>query len=141
MSSRKEEEVRIESLHEFVPWYMKSRLREFDNVEIVDNEYDNEIIVADIMGNTYFGVHGHLDNPNNVIQNLTLMIRKFPIAVLSAHLHKNFENEIHSIDVIVNGGFAGTNDYAKDRRLTSKAHQKFLVVDNKGRETTEYIRL
>lgn len=139
-AARKEEEIRTESFHEFVPWYMKVRLKDFGNVEIVENEYDSEIIVADILGNTYFGVHGHLDNPGQAIQNLTLMVRKFPAAVLMGHFHKNFENEIHSIDVIINGGFAGTNEWAKDKRLTSKAHQKFLVVDEKGRKTTEYIR-
>lgn len=140
VASRKEEEIRTESFHEFVPWYMEARLKDFDNVEIVKNEYDSEIIVADILNNTYFGVHGHLDNLGQVVQNLTLMIQKFPTAVLSGHIHKNFENEVHSVDIIVNGGFAGTNDYAKDRRLTSKAHQKFLIVDEKGRKSTEYIR-
>lgn len=139
-SSRKEEEVRTESFHEFVPWYMKPRLEKFDNVKILKNEIDSEIIVANILGNTYFGVHGHLDNLNKVIQDLTLMIRKFPTCVFSAHIHKNFENEIHGIDLVVNGGFAGTNDFAKDRRLTSKAHQKFIIVDEKGRKGTEYIR-
>lgn len=140
VSSRKEEEIRTESFHAFIPWYMKSRLSQFKNVEILDNEIDNEIIVADILGNTYFGVHGHLENLGKVVQDLTLMIKKFPIAIFSAHIHKNYEDEIHGIDLIVNGSFAGINDYAKDRRLTSKAHQKFIVVDEEGRKTTEYIR-
>lgn len=139
-AARKEEEVRTESFHEFVPWYLRARLEKFDNVEILDNEIDSEIIVADILGHTYFGVHGHLDNLAQVVQNLTLMVRKFPTAIFSAHIHKNFENEIHGVDLIVNGGFAGTDDYAKDRRLTSKAHQKFLILDEKGRKSTEYIR-
>lgn len=139
-ASRKEEEIRTESFHDFVPWYMKARLKNFDNIEFIENEIDDEIVVAEIKGNTYFSVHGHLDNLGQVIQNLSLMIKKIPVAVFSSHIHKNFENEIHGIDLIVNGGFAGTDDYAKDKRLTSKAHQKFLILDEKGRKTTEYIR-
>lgn len=139
-SSRKEEEIRTESFHEFIPWYMKVRLEKFENVIFHENEYDSEIIVADIEDNTYFGVHGHLDNYGNVIQNLTMMIKRIPTAVLAGHIHKNFENEVHSVDLIVNNGFAGTNGYAKDKRLTSKAQQKLLWVDKNGRRATFYVR-
>jgi hypothetical protein len=138
--SRKEEEIRTESFHEFIPWYMKARLEHFENVIFQKNEIDDEIIIADILGHTYFGVHGHLEGLGKVITDLTMMTRKFPTAVFSAHIHKNFENEIHQVDLIVNGGFAGTDDYAKDKRLISKPHQKLLLLDGKGRSDTHYIR-
>lgn len=140
VSSRKEEEIKTESFHDFVTWYMKARLDRHENVVFHENEYDSEIIVADILGKTYFGVHGHLDGHGKVIQDLTMMIQKFPTAVFSGHVHKNFENEIHNVDLIVNGGFAGTNNYAKDMRLTSKAHQKLLWLDENGRKATFYIK-
>ena len=140
VSSRKEEEIKTESFHDFVTWYMEARLENTPNVTLVDNEYDSEIVVADILGNTYFGVHGHLESYPTVIQNLTLMIKKFPTAVFAGHIHKNFENEIHGVDLIVNGGFAGTNGYAKDSRLISKAHQKLLWLDKNGRKATFYIK-
>lgn len=140
VSSRKEEEIKTESFHDFVVWYMEARLENMPNVTIMENEYDSEIVVADILGNTYFGVHGHLDSYPSVIQNLTLMIKKFPTAVFAGHIHKNFENEIHGVDLIVNGGFAGTNGYAKDSRLISKAHQKLLWIDKNGRKATFYIK-
>lgn len=140
VSSRKEEEIKTESFHDFVTWYMKARLDKHENVMFHENEYDSEIIVADICGKTYFGVHGHLDSYANVIQNLTMMIKKFPEAVVAGHIHKNFENEIHGVDIIVNGGLAGTNDYAKDKRLTSKAHQKLLWLDENGRKATFYLK-
>ncbi|MFJ7982446.1 hypothetical protein ACIQ1D_19470 [Lysinibacillus xylanilyticus] len=140
VSSRKEEEIKTESFHDFVVWYMEARLESMPNVTIMENEYDSEIIVAEILGNTYFGVHGHLDSYPTVIQNLTLMIKKFPTAVFAGHIHKNFENEIHGVDLIVNGGFAGTNGYAKDSRLISKAHQKLLWLDKNGRKATFYIK-
>ena len=141
VSSRKEEEIKTESFHDFVTWYMEARLESYSNVTFNKNEYDSEIIVADILGKTYFGVHGHLERGyGNVIQNLTMMIKKFPIAVFLGHIHKNFENEVHSVDLIVNGGFAGTNNYSKDGRLTSKAHQKLLWLDENGRKATFYIK-
>lgn len=140
VSSRKEEEIKTESFHDFVTWYIEARTEDIINFTILENEYDSEIIVADILGKTYFGIHGHLDSYPSVVQNLTLMIQKFPTAVFAGHIHKNFENEIHSVDLIVNGGFAGTNGYAKDARLTSKAHQKLLWLDGNGRKATFYIK-
>lgn len=140
-STRKEEEIKTESFHDFVPWYMKARLGTDKNVVFHDNEIDSEIIVAEIMGNTYFGVHGHLDTRKSMVQNLTLMLKKFPTAIFSGHIHKNFEDEVHGVDIIVNGSFAGTDNYAKDARLTSKAHQKLLWLDGNGRKATFYINL
>lgn len=141
VSSRKEEEIKTESFHDFVTWYMEARLENIPNVTMMENEYDSEIIVADILGKTYFGVHGHLERGyGNVIQNLTMMIQKFPTACFLGHIHKNFENEVHSVDLIVNGGFAGTNNYSKDGRLLSKAHQKLLWLDENGRRATFYIK-
>lgn len=140
VSSRKEEEIKTESFHDFVTWYMEMRLEKFKNVTLHENTYDSEIAVMEIENNTYFGVHGHLDNHPSMIQNLTMMIKKFPTAVISCHVHKNLENEIHGVDLIVNGGFAGTNGYAKDGRMTSKAHQKLLWLDSKGRRSTFYIK-
>ena len=139
-ASRKEESVSTESFHDFVDWYLEARLQNFENIEFMKNEIDDEIIVADILGHKYFGVHGHLERLGSVVSDLTLMLRQIPTAVFSAHIHHNFEKETNGIDLIVNGGFAGTNGYAKSIRKTAKAHQKFLILDEKGRKTTEYIR-
>lgn len=141
VSARKEEEVRTESFHDFIAWYMKARLEKFENIIFHDNELDTEIIVSEILGRYYFAVHGHLDKLSNVVQNLTLMTKIFPTAVFTGHYHKNFENEVHGIDLIVNGSFGGVDDYAKDSRYTGKAHQKLLWLDENGRKATFYINL
>src|SRR5690606_12206176 len=95
VSANKSEEVSTESLNDIVPWFMSERLSKFDNVELVENEVDSEIIVAEILGNTVFAVHGHKDRLGSVVQDLTLMIRKFPKYIFSGHIHKNYENEVH----------------------------------------------
>lgn len=139
VAARKEEEVKTESFHSFIVWYMKARLENHKNIIFHDNDLDSEIIVAKIEGNTYFGVHGHLDSLGKVVTDLTMMTKMFPKAVFLGHYHKNFENEVHGVDVIVNGSFGGVDDYAKDVRLTGKAHQKLLWLDENGRKATFYI--
>ena len=140
VAARKEEEVKTESFHSFIAWYMKVRLENHKNVTFHDNNVDSEMIVAEILGHNYFAVHGHLDGIGKVVQDLTMMTRKFPTAVFMGHYHRNFENEIHGVDLIMNGSFGGTDDYAKDARLTSKAHQKLLWLDESGRRATFYIK-
>lgn len=141
VSARKEEEVRTESFHNFIMWYMEARLEKHENITFHKNDIDSEIIVANICGNDYFAVHGHLDSLNQVVQNLTMMLKRIPTAIFMGHQHRNYENEIHGVDLIMNGAFGGTDDYAKDRRLTSKPHQKLLWLDSKGRRGTFYINL
>lgn len=141
VSSRKEEEVRTESFHNFVMWYMKARLENHQNITFHENDVDSEIIVAEICGRDYFAVHGHLDSLGKVVTDLTMMIRRFPTAIFMGHQHRNYENEIHSVDLIMNGAFGGTDDYAKDKRLTSKPHQKLMWLTEEGRRATFYINL
>ena len=140
VAARKEEEVKTESFHSFIVWYMKVRLEQHKNIVFHDNNIDSEIIVANILGHNYFAVHGHLDGLGKVVQDLTMMTRCFPTAVFLGHFHRNYENEIHGVDIIMNGSFGGTDDYAKDHRLTSKAHQKLLWLDENGRKGTFYIK-
>lgn len=139
VAARKEEEVRTESFHSFIMWYIEMRLEKFENVIFHKNDIDSEIIVAEILGNKYYGVHGHLDSVNTVINNLSLMLDKKPKAIFAGHIHKNFENEVHGVDLIVNGSFGGVDDYAKDGRMTGKAHQKLLWITEKGRKGTFFI--
>lgn len=141
VSARKEEEVRTESFHNFIVWYMEARLVEHKNITFHKNDVDSEIIVANILGRDYFAVHGHLDGLGKVVQDLTMMVQKFPTAIFMGHQHRNYENEIHSVDLIMNGAFGGTDDYAKDKRLTSKPHQKLLWLTSEGRKATFYINL
>lgn len=140
VAARKEEEVKTESFHSFIVWYMEMRLEKHENVIFHNNDIDSEMIVANILGRDYFAVHGHLDGLGKVVQDLTMMTKRFPTAVFIGHYHKNYENEIHNVDLIMNGSFGGTDDYAKDARLTSKAHQKLLWLDENGRKATFYIK-
>ncbi len=52
-----------------------------------------------------------------------------PSAILMAHRHHHFEKEVHGVDIIQNGCLGGVEEFAKDIRTTSKAHQKFIVFE------------
>jgi len=140
--ANKDESISKESFARFIPWYLEARLKDYPTIEIIDNKYDNGISVANVCGFTTFAVHGHLDSVKNSVSNLSLMLKMFPDYVFMAHYHHNVEDEIHSCEVIVNSSLSGTDDYAKDKRLTAKPSQKFMIFnDVDGRECTYNINL
>ncbi len=133
--ANKNESLNKENFSRFIPWYLKTRLKDIVNIEIVDNALDDEIAVVDICGFTCFAVHGHLDRIGNVVQNLSMMIKKIPDYVFMGHYHRNASDEIHSCDVIVNSSLIGVDDHSKNIRKTSKPAQKFMIfAENEGME-------
>ncbi|MGG1663079.1 hypothetical protein [Brevibacillus sp. NRS-1366] len=107
----------------------------------MNNTYDDEMIVADVAGHTVLAVHGHKDRVSEVAQNLTVMLKLFPVVVCMGHYHHNWEKEFNGIDVIVNPSLSGTDEYARDIRKVSKPAQKMLIFDETGQICTYKILL
>lgn len=118
-----------ESFMDIIHWYVQSRLENNKNVTFHKNEIDEEICTIRIFDQLLYGVHGHKDRPQSVVENLTLMTGVKPSAILMAHRHHHFEKEVHGVDIIQNGCLGGIEEFAKDIRTTSKAHQKFMVFE------------
>lgn len=138
----KEESIVGESFARFIPWYLKPRLKDFDNIEINTDALDGEIMVTDICDKKIFAVHGHCDKLNSVVGDLALMIKQIPDYIFVSHWHHNIEDEIHSCEVVVNQSLIGSDDYGKAIRKTSKPAQKFMIFNKEdGRECTYSIKL
>lgn len=136
-----EESIDEENFEYIIKWYMSARLANINNIKIMDNKYDDEIIVANICENNIFGVHGNRDKMNNVVQNLTLMLKIIPQYVVMAHMHHHQEDTINGVEVIMPDSFCGVDTYAKNLRRTSFAGQTFMVFNKNGRECTYNIKL
>ena len=142
VTPNKKESIDEENFEEFIMWYLEVKLGSIPNITLHANEYDREIIVADILGYTCFGVHGDKDKLTNVAQNLALMLKKFPDYVFTADKHHVEENEIHGVEVVINRSLSGVDQYAKSIRKTSYAGQTFMIFDEfEGRECTYNIKL
>ena len=141
VTANKKESICAESFADMILWYIKARMDNIEGLTFHENEVDDEIIVADIMGNTVFAAHGHKDKPTKAVENLSLLLKKFPDMVLLGHFHSAAEREVQGAEVIVNGSLCGTDSYAFNLRRTSHPVQKFLVISEQGRECTYNIRL
>lgn len=149
VNKNKKEHIEKESFSRFIPWHLKTRLVNIKNIKIIENRINDveefDIGVVDIFHEKALFTHGHNGRLNTTIADLTLMTRIFPIAIFTAHFHKNLEDESHSIDLIMNPSGVGTGEYSKNIRKSSKPRQKFTIFENNNgnieRVSTFYINL
>lgn len=140
--SSKEEWQNDENFSLFVRWYLESRFEKNERVHIMLNVINNEIGTLEIFGKNYAFTHGHRDNVSNIVQNLSLMTKKFYEAVFLAHCHHFEANEIHGTYVYMNGTLSGTDEYANNKRKTSNPSQNLFILNEKeGIECQYLIRL
>lgn len=119
-----------ENLELLIPDFLEASLVNIPNVEIMKNDVEDQIIMAEIKGKTIFAVHGDRDRFKSVAENLTLMLEQKPYKIFLAHTHHLQADERHKIDIIVSRSMCGVDDYAKDIRATSRAGQSLYIYED-----------
>lgn len=131
-----------ENFERLVPWYLKKRLFNVNNVEIMDKcNIDDGIISFKVINTNIIGVHGDLDKPNQIINDMIKMFKFVAEEYHMGHLHHHFEKEEHDIEILINGSLQGTDNYAKDIRKTERPMQKLMIYDEDGKLCTYKIKL
>lgn len=136
--ANKNDSINKENFSRIIPWFIKERCK--DNKDIRVNEtIDDEIAKFYVAGHLCFATHGHNDKIDKAVSNLSLMLKEVPDYVFMGHLHKNFEDEVNDIDVILNPSLIGVDEHGKNIRKTSKNCQKFMIFNNEKRISTIYL--
>lgn len=121
-----------ENMDVLLPFYLKARLQNVDNVFICDNTIEPEIAMFSIRGNKVFAAHGHKDSPSNVVQNFTLMFNEKPDIVLLGHRHTNGLTTVFDTKIIETGCISGNDNYAVSIRKVNKPEQAVSVIGETG---------
>lgn len=141
ITPNKKESITKENFERLVPFYLKARLISVYNVEIVDSSVDDTIDVYEVKGQTIFCVHGDLDSPQNAVGKLSAMLKVFPDEVHMGHYHKHFEIDNYDMETVLNGSLKGTDNYAKEKRLSGSPMQKLMIYNEDGKLCTYKIKL
>lgn len=128
LEPNKKDSLELETMVRIIPWYLKSRLKDNRNIDIVDNEYADDIIAFETLGHHVVAVHGHKDKLDKVIDNMTHMTRQRNELILTGHFHHFSADENHECLRLSNGSLMGVDQYANDLRLTSKPSQNMIIV-------------
>lgn len=141
---KKEDSVSSDNLEKIIPWWLKCRFVDNDNINIIDPEF-NEFTRINILGNNICCVHGNDKKFKDigVIAN-NVFTKKFNVSIdytISGDKHHLEEFENYGIESILVRSLCGTDDYANDRNLYAKAGQTFIIFNKNGRECTYHIPL
>ncbi|MBN1076075.1 hypothetical protein DVV91_17280 [Clostridium botulinum] len=139
-SANIKDSLSIENFERLIPWYMKTRIQ-CDNVKFIENKEDDEIIVYKAINETIFACHGHKDKIGSVVNDLTKMLKIFPTEVHMGHWHRHSTIEDNDIELIINGSFAGTDEYAESIRKSNKPSQTLIIYNIEGQECVYKIKL
>lgn len=129
---KKEESLDGENMDVLLPFYLKARMQNIDNITICDNTIEPEIAMFNIRGNNVFAAHGHKDSPSNVVQNFTMMFNIKPDIVLLGHRHTNGLTTVYDTKVIQSGCVSGSDQFATSIRKVNRPEQTVSVIGDKG---------
>lgn len=132
ISPKKEDALDGENMDVLLPFYLKARLQNIENIDICDNTIEPEIAMFSIRGNTIMSAHGHKDSPSNVVQNFTLMFGIKPSIVLLGHRHLNGLTTVYDTKVIESGCVSGEDQYATSIRKSNRPEQTVSVIGKNG---------
>lgn len=132
ISPKKEDSLDGENMDVLLPFYLKAKLQNINNIDICENNIDPEIAMFNIRGNNVFASHGHKDAPASVVQNFTMMFGIKPDIVLLGHRHLNGLTTVYNAKVIESGCCSGTDQYAMSIRKTNRPEQTISVVGQDG---------
>lgn len=138
--STKDNSPKDERLDNLIPWYIKARLYNFDNVYILDNNIDSTLNIINIRGLNYLNVHGDYDNFSScqkVIEMLDIPI----YCVHMGHLHHNKTDWMQKYKLIMSGSVQGMDDFCIQKRIFGRAQQLVCVCNEKGIQCTYDIDL
>lgn len=136
----KEFSIESESFHKFIDAMLQERFRKSDAVVFHKNQF-NDIITFAVSGKVISAVHGHKDNINNLVTDLTMLTKIKPDIVLCAHWHHFIANDNNGALLLCNGSLMGTDSYAWDKRLYAEPSQLFFTLTPSGVESINRIVL
>lgn len=131
---KKEDALISERLDLLIPWFIKSLLKNCENIVVEDENIDDTFTEFWVRDKLYFGVHGDYDPMNDAsIAKLALWAKMTPYCVLCGHKHFPAMTDVSGIKVVQSGSLCGSGDeFTRQKRLTGKPSQTVLVVGDKG---------
>ena len=130
--AKKDDSIDGENMDVLLPFYLKARLQNIENISVCDNNIEPEIAMFNIRGNNVFSAHGHKDSPKSVVQNFTMLFGIKPDIVLLGHRHTNGLTTVYDTKVIESGCVSGSDDWIVSHRKANKPEQTVSVIDSNG---------
>jgi hypothetical protein len=137
--TKKEDNAIKDNFEYFIVWYLKQRLKDFDNITFTEDK--DGFIYTEILGNKVGLTHGNYERINNPQELINAYGVIFNLICIG-HFHHNFIKEIsQNTEFYINSCLSGTDEYALSIRKVSRPAQKFLVITKDGVDNVHNIKL
>jgi len=131
LSVNKDQSPKNERLDDLIPFYVKARLQNINNIFITDNKVDNTMSLINIRGLNYLGVHGDMDSLNGILKLVEMLPDKI-YGIFMGHLHHNKTDFVQGYKVLMSGSLMGLDDYCIEKRIFGQPQQLICVCDETG---------
>ena len=134
LTPNKDNAMHDDRLDDLISWAVGLSLYNVENFHVIENDIDTSIALFIVRGKSYVATHGDYDGFNKGdVQKLISMIREFPEAWFTGHLHTIAVDEVNKVKMIRGGSLAGSgDDFTVEKRLSGNASQLVCVVDDNG---------
>ena len=130
--ANKKDNLDKENFNRMIDFYLKERFKDVDNVSICDNEIDETIMHFAVYNWAFVGTHGHDDNPNTALNDLSNLLHIDYNVCLLGHRHSPSLSESYGDLTIANGCLCGIDTYAKSIRRSARPSQNLIIVSEKN---------
>ena len=128
----KHDSIHNDNMERIIPWWLMYRLSANNKIEIVDNDL-YEFIYLNVCGHDIVATHGDLENFKKFGLDMhTLFSRKYGLDVeyvFSGDKHHFETIDPYGIDNAIVSSLCGTDEYANNKRLYSKAGQTLCIFN------------
>lgn len=131
---KKEDNMKGENLDHLAIPYLEAKLQNTRNIHFFKNDIEESVAMFSVRNNSVFSIHGDLDKPEQVINNMVELFRIKPDIVLLGHRHTNGLITSGDVKVIQSGCLSGTDNYAISIRKRNKPEQAVAVINSNGIE-------
>lgn len=134
LTPNKDNAMHDDRLDDLISWAVGLSLYNVENFHVIENDIDTSIALFNVRGKSYVATHGDYDGFNKGdVQKLISMIREFPEAWFTGHLHTIAVDEVNKVKMVRGGSLAGSgDDFTVEKRLSGNASQLVCVVDDNG---------
>ena len=140
ISPNVKDSIDVENFERLITWYMRPRLINCKNVEIFDN-FEGDIITYKVFNMNICAVHGHKEHYKQAITDLSKFMKVFFDELHLGHFHSSASFIDNDMETIVNGTFAGADEYAEGLRKSNKPSQTLIIYNKEGQECLYKIKL
>lgn len=138
---KKEDSIHSDNMERIVPWWLKWRLKDNLKVTIEDSEF-YEFLYLNVQGHGVVAVHGDLENFRKLgVDMHTLFSKQFNLDVeycFSGDKHHSESVDYYGIENVLVSSLCGTDNYANNKRLYSKAGQTLCIFNKEDGKVCSY---